>query len=125
MGFAGTYSNVEAMDRVRRLLPKLETLAAAGGPAPLPRAMPKREEPMLAVVTKILAEASAPMRAVEIHAAVQLARGKAVSWSTVKDCLASNARPGGRFIRIARGRYRAIPTSHPGEPVEGRAALTN
>lgn len=105
MGFVGTYSNGEALDRVRRLLPKLERLAAEGGPTPAPQPLRKREEPILATVTETLAEASLPMRAVDIHAAVQAARGTPVSWSTVKDCLASNARPGGRFVRVARGRY--------------------
>ncbi len=105
MGFVGTYSNTEALDRVGRLLPKLERLAAEAGPAPRPLPLAKREAATLTVVTEILAEATLPMRAVDIHSAVQAIRGKPVSWSTVKDCLASNARPGGRFVRIARGRY--------------------
>jgi hypothetical protein len=107
MGFVGTYSNAEALDRVRRLLPKLEKLATARGPAPSPRAMRKRERaPVLSTVSQILAEAEAPMRAVEIYRAVERLRGEPVAWSSVKDCLASNAGPGGRFMRIARGRYR-------------------
>jgi len=106
MGFVGTYSNVEAVDRVRRLLPKLEKLATAGEPASLPRAMPKRERaPVLSAVTQVLTEAKAPMRARDIHAAVEVLHGDVMSWSSVKDCLASNAKAGGRFVRIARGRY--------------------
>jgi thioester reductase-like protein len=94
MGFVGTYSNVEAMDRVRRLLPKLVKLAAAGGSAPLPRTMPKRERaPVLSAVVQILTEAEAPMQARDIHAAVEASHGEVVSWSSVKDCLASNAGP--------------------------------
>lgn len=46
------------------------------------------------------------VRAREIHAAVEALRGEPVAWSSMKDCLASNAVVGGRFIRIARGRYR-------------------
>jgi hypothetical protein len=107
MGIAGTYSNSEAMERVRRLLPKLEKLAAAEGPAPSPRSLLKRERaPILSAVVQILTETEAPMRAREIHAAVETLRGEPASWSSVKDCLASNARSGGRFIRITRGRYR-------------------
>lgn len=106
MGFVGTYSNTEALDRMRRLLVKLERVAAAGGPTPLPRAIRKRERaPVLSAVVQILTEAEAPMQAREIHAAVEALRSEPVAWSSVKDCLASNAGPGGRFIRIARGRY--------------------
>lgn len=90
------------------MLPKLEKLAAAGGPAPSPRAMPKRQRaPVLSAVVEILTEAEAPMRARDIHAAVEALAGESVAWSSVKDCLASNAGSGGRFIRIARGRYQA------------------
>ncbi len=109
VGFVGTYSNVEAMDRVRRLLPKLEKLAATKGPAPLPRAMRKRERaPVLSAVMQVLTEAEVPMRAREIHAAVEALRAEPVACSSVKDCLASNAGAGGRFVRIARGRYQAV-----------------
>jgi len=106
MGFAGTYSNVEAVDRVRRLLPKLEKLTAEGQSARSPKPLKKRERaPILDAVRAVLADAEAPMRAREIHAAVETLRGEQVAWSSVKDCLASNAGIGGRFIRIARGRY--------------------
>jgi hypothetical protein len=107
MGFAGTYSNVEAVDRVRRLLPKLEKLAAEGQPARSPKPLKRRERaPVLDAVSAVLAEAEMPMRAREIHAAVEILRSEPVAWSSVKDCLASNAGVEGRFIRIARGRYR-------------------
>lgn len=105
MGFVGTYSNAD-VGRVRRLLPKLERLATEGGQAPAPRPIRRREPPVLETIIEVLVEAGAPMRFVSIHAAVEAARGKSVPQSTVKDCLASNAQPDGRFIRIARGRYR-------------------
>jgi hypothetical protein len=108
MGFVGTYSNVEALDRVRRLLPNLEKLAVVEGAARPRRALRKREReraPILSAVAQVLTDADAPMRAREIHAAVEVLRSEPVSWSSVKDCLASNAGPGGRFIRITRGRY--------------------
>lgn len=107
MGFVGTYSNVEAVDRVRRLLPKLEKLAAEAGPRPVPQSIAKRERaPVLDAVVHVLTEAEVPMRASEIHAGVAALRGKPVPRSSVKDCLASNCGPGKRFIRIARGRHR-------------------
>jgi hypothetical protein len=106
MGFVGTYSNAEALDRVRRLLPKLEKLAAEGGPKPSPAPIRKRElAPVLTTVGRVLHDAHGPMQASEIHACVEALRGEQVPWSSVKDCLASNAKPGGRFVRVARGRY--------------------
>lgn len=106
MGFVGTYSNVEAVGRIRRLLPKLEKLAAEAAPRRSPEVLKRREPaPVLRAVTQVLLEAAAPMRAVEVHRAVERLRGEPVAWSSVKDCLASNARPGSRFVRIARRRY--------------------
>lgn len=106
MGFVGIYSNVEAVERTRRLLPKLERLAAERGVAPSPRSVRKRgNAPVLKAVTAILTDADGPMRVRAIHAAVEVLRGESVASSSVKDCLASNARSGGRFVRVARGRY--------------------
>jgi hypothetical protein len=106
VGFVGTYSNVEAVDRVRRLLPKLEKLAAEAEPPPSSEGLKRREfAPVLCAVTQVLEEAGMPMRTNEVHRAAELLRGEPVAWSSVKDCLASHARPGGRFVRIARGRY--------------------
>jgi hypothetical protein len=106
MGFVGTYSNAEALDRVRRLLPKLEKLAATGGPKRSPAPVRRRElATVLTTVTRVLRDANGPMQASAIHASVEALWGEPVPWSSVKNCLASNAHPGGRFIRIARGRY--------------------
>jgi hypothetical protein len=108
VGFSGTYSNVEAVARVRRLLPKLEKLAAEAEPRRSLKPLKRREPaPILRAVTLVLEEAAMPMRAIEVHRAVERLRGEAVAWSSIKDCLASNARPGGRFVRLARGRYAA------------------
>lgn len=106
VGFVGTYSNVEAVDRVRRLLPKLERLATEARPRRAPAGLKRREPaPILRAVMEVLEAAGTPMRAVEVHRAVEELRGEPVAWSSVKDCLASNARPGGRLTRVARGRY--------------------
>lgn len=90
---SGPTPNVEAVDRVRELLPKLEKLAAEGDVSPQLRPLHKREAPTLSAVIDILTDGR-PMRAIDIHAAVQRARGKSMPWSTVKDCLTSNARQG-------------------------------
>lgn len=106
VGFVGTYSNVGAVDRIRRLLPRLEKLATEAGPRRSPEVLKRREPaPILRAVTEVLKEVAAPMRAVDVHRAVERLRGGPVARSSVKDCLASNVRPGGRFVRIARGRY--------------------
>jgi hypothetical protein len=47
-----------------------------------------------------------PMRAKDIHAAVEASLGAPVAWASVKAALAGNvsgASP--RFVRVARGRY--------------------
>jgi hypothetical protein len=46
------------------------------------------------------------MRATDIHRAVEALVGESVSWSSVKNALASNVSGSSpRFVRIARGRY--------------------
>jgi HB1, ASXL, restriction endonuclease HTH domain len=62
---------------------------------------------VLAAVTEVLEAAGEPMRTRMIHAAVEELVGEPVSWSSVKNCLASDV--GGkspRFERVGRGRYR-------------------
>jgi hypothetical protein len=62
---------------------------------------------VLAAVTEVLEAAGEPMRTRMIHAATQYLVGEPVSWSSVKNCLASDV--GGkspRFERVGRGRYR-------------------
>jgi len=91
---------------VRRLLPRLEKLAAEATPRRSPEPLKRRERALiLRAVTEVLEEAVMPVRAVEVHRAVERRRDEPVAWSSVKNCLASNAKPGGWFIRVARGRY--------------------
>ncbi|MGA8364023.1 MAG: hypothetical protein WB709_05835 [Solirubrobacteraceae bacterium] len=62
---------------------------------------------VLAAVTEVLRAAGEPMRTRMIHAAVEELVGEPVSWSSVKNCLASDV--GGRsprFERVGRGLYR-------------------
>jgi hypothetical protein len=106
VALVGTLSNPEVIERVERLAKKLQELAASGAPARALRQPPKRRcGDVSGMVVQVLAEAQAPMRVVQIHEAVQAQLGVFVPRSTVKDCLAQHARPGGRFVRIARGRY--------------------
>lgn len=106
MALVGTYSNPDVKDRLERLTKKLEELVASGAPARALRQPPKRRcGDVSGMVAQVLAEAQAPMRVMQVHEAVQARLGVFVPRSTVKDCLAQHACPGGRFVRVARGRY--------------------
>lgn len=110
MALVGTYSNPEVVDRLERLTKKLERLAASGAPVRSLRQPPKRRcGDVSAMVAQVLMEAQAPMRVADIHEAVQGRLRSFVPRSTVKDCLAQHAHPGGRFVRVARGRYCVHP----------------
>ena len=57
-------------------------------------------------IDQVLTDRREPMQARAIHAAVEASQGRSVSWSSVKNALASNV--GGkapRFVRVAKGRY--------------------
>lgn len=57
-------------------------------------------------VVQVLTDRQEPMRAKEIHLAVEALLGKPVSWSSIKGALATNVSgPTPRFVRLARGRY--------------------
>jgi hypothetical protein len=61
---------------------------------------------VLEAVVQVLADQGEPMRAKDIHAAVEASLGERVRWTSVKAALAANvsgASP--RFVRVARGRY--------------------
>lgn len=61
---------------------------------------------MLKAVAQVLADQDEPMRAKDIHAAVEASLGERVSWSSIKGALADHAAGSSRrFVRIARGRY--------------------
>jgi len=61
---------------------------------------------VLKAVVRVLADRDEPMRAKDIHAAVEASLGTPVAWTSVKAALAGNvsgASP--HLVRVARGRY--------------------
>ena len=61
---------------------------------------------MLKAVVQVLADRGEPMRAKDIHAAVEASLGERVRWASVKAALAANVSgTAPRFVRVARGRY--------------------
>jgi hypothetical protein len=57
-------------------------------------------------VIRVLEQYASPMRARDVHIAVEAHLGAPVRWASVKACLAANV--GGessRFVRVAYGRY--------------------
>ncbi len=93
----------------RRLDGLRARLAAAAPAVPVPWPEPRRRPGwVLAAVTEVLGWAvGQPMQAREIHVAVEGLLGEPVSWSSIKNCLASNVNgEGPRFEREGYGRYR-------------------
>jgi len=112
MAFVAAVSNPEVTDRLERLSKKLKQIAASKAPArPTPERPKRRCGDISAAITQVLAEAEAPMRPIAVHEAVERRLQATVSLGTVKDCMARHARPNGRFVRIARGRYVIAPLS--------------
>jgi len=68
---------------------------------------------LVATVTDVLRAADGPMQARAIHrAAVELA-GEAVSWSSIRNCLASGiSGKTPRFERLGYGRYQVVPDAN-------------
>jgi hypothetical protein len=61
---------------------------------------------VLKAVVQVLAEQDKPMRAKDIHAAVEVSLGEPVAWSSIRSALASNVSGSSRrLVRIERGRY--------------------
>jgi hypothetical protein len=61
---------------------------------------------VLKAVVQVLGDRCEPMRAKDIHAAVETSLGAPVVWSSVKASLAANVSgTSPRFVRVARGRY--------------------
>lgn len=108
MELVGALSNPEIQDRLRRISDKLAQVAASRA-RPRPSAfVPKRRVGAVAeAISEVLSGSEAPMRMCEIHAAIGGMLAEPVPRSTVKSCLANNCQDqAGRFVRLARGRYR-------------------
>jgi hypothetical protein len=61
---------------------------------------------VLTAVIQVLADQEEPMRAKDIHAAVEASVGERVSWSSIRGALADHASGSSRrFVRVSRGRY--------------------
>jgi hypothetical protein len=112
-------SSLETRRRLERLAKKLAALRASDSP---PRAIrnrrrrPLRPGWVLDAVCRVLAnQATGPMRAVSVHAAVETLVGEKVSKDSVSWVLSSHSiGPSSLFVRVARGRY-VLASSPPGD----------
>jgi hypothetical protein len=74
---------------------------------------------VLKAVVQVLADRREPMRAKDIHAAVEVLVGERVPRSSVKGALASNVEgSSGRLVRVARGRYVLAPAAVTARPLD-------
>jgi hypothetical protein len=108
MEVAGVLSNQHLQVRLRRLVKKLAVIRARGEIQTRRscRQRPQRPRWGTKAVVAVLDEQGEPMRAKDIHAAVEVLVGGPVAWSSVKQALCSNVSgPLPRFVRVARGRY--------------------
>lgn len=109
MELVGVLSNHEIQGPLARLVKKLAAVRASGEPRPRAvacRQRPRRPGWVLEAVVQVLADRGEPMRAKDIHAAVETSLGAPVAWSSVKASLAANVSgTSPRFVRMARGRY--------------------
>lgn len=105
----GTLGSQETRSRLGRLAKKLADVRASGESRPRRvacRQRPHRPGWVLKAIVEVLADREEPMRAKDIHAAVEALLGEPVLWSSVKGALADNVSgPSPKFVRIARGRY--------------------
>ncbi len=108
MELSGALSNQDLQERLRRVVGKLADVRAKGEVRECRSCRQRSRRPgwVVKAVVKVLADRQEPMRAKEIHAAVESLIGEPVGWSSVKQALASHVDgPSARFVRIARGRY--------------------
>jgi hypothetical protein len=109
MDLIGVLSNHDLQGWLARLVKKLAAVRASGErrrQAATCRQRPRRPGWVLKAVVWVLADRGEPMRAKDIHAAVEAFLGVPVAGSSVKAALAANVSGSSRrFVRIARGRY--------------------
>lgn len=109
MDLIGVLSNHDLQGSLARLVKELAAVPASGAPrrqSVTCRQRPRRPGWVLKAVVQVLGDRGGPMRAKDIHAAVETSLGAPVAWTSVKAALAANvsgASP--RFVRVARGRY--------------------
>lgn len=109
MELSGVLSNQDLQGRLRRVVKKLVAVRATGEVREHRscRQRPRRPGWVVKAIVRVMADREEPMRAKEIHDAVEALLGEPVGWSSVKQALASHASGSSpRFVRIARGRYR-------------------
>jgi hypothetical protein len=102
-------------DRRRRAVQSLNGGKAGGAlSAAIPATKPAyRRGWLVATVTSVLKAAREPMQARAIHRAAEELAGEPVSWSSVRNCLASGSSgKTPRFERLGYGRYRAVPNAN-------------
>ena len=108
MEVSGVLSNQDLQGRLRRLSQQLAAIRGKGGVRErrICRERARRPGWVVKATVEVLADRDEPMRAKDIHAAVEASVGEPVGFSSVKQALASHvAGPSPRFVRIARGRY--------------------
>ena len=109
MDLIGVLSNHDLQGSLGRLTEKLATVRTSGPPPRMVRSQRlRRRRPgwVVDALVQVVGGRGEPMRAREIHAAVEAMLGEAVAWSSVKGALASNVSGSSpRFVRVARGRY--------------------
>jgi len=102
-------SNHDLQGSLGRLAEKLAAVWTNGEPrrqAVGCRQRPRRPGWVLKAVAQVLSDRAEPMRARDIHTAVETLLGEPVAWSSVKMALASNVSGSSRrFVRVSRGRY--------------------
>jgi hypothetical protein len=111
MGLLGAYSNPEIQGRLRQLAEKLDRLAASDAvQSPSTRHDRRlRGGLMPRAIKQVLTEAPGPMRARDIHAAVEDLLNRPIPSSTVKCWLAKSIQgEQPRLVRLGRGRYRLV-----------------
>jgi len=104
----GVLSNQDLQGSLRRVVKKLADVRANGTVREHRSCRQRSRRPgwVLKAIVQVMTDRSGPMRATDIHHAVEALVGEPVAWSSVKDALASNVSGSSpRFVRIARGRY--------------------
>jgi hypothetical protein len=109
MDLIGVLSNHDLQGSLGRLAEKLVAVRASGAQPRVVRSQRlrgRRPGWVIDALVRVLGGRGEPMRAREIHAAVEAMLGEAVAWSSVRGALAANVSGSSpRFVRVARGRY--------------------